>query len=319
MRMSASRRLATLTALCLVAGCGSPTDNPSPAEAAPSTLSSAAVASVDLGPFQTSAGTGLPANDISGLNCTVDGRRMAKWTATLADGSKAVLDAQLPPAGSLKSVWQVAPFGLGWVVALVPADVDDLDVATNLSSDVIHSYSVAADFLSGVDVTCLAIRYDTAADAAEVKGLVWRTSGGVFRRDTGDVVPSVDVTAGDDRVSLYSDKSLDLFGVITASGSATSYHPSKSTDPFPCVLFSTVRQTSGNWRTFFVGVLPAGSNNVKMTFLATATGPSLQTAKASSGELFFVAMAETAAQAGELFESFTYSNAQGAVVTPTWN
>ncbi|MFP5416290.1 MAG: hypothetical protein ACLGHZ_05360 [Actinomycetes bacterium] len=202
-------------------------------------------------------------------------------------------------------------------MAIVPGDVEELDVIADVPMDG-GFYSVGAGPLAAIQSTCLAIRFDVADDATKVQGFVWRGPGGAFRTDTGEVVPSVDVAVENDRLSVYSDVKLDVFGVVTASGAAISYRPVRSRDPFPCVLFSTGAVQDGRWRTFFVGVLPAGSTDVKLTFLPAVSQPSFQTATAATGEVFVVAEARTRAQTGEIFGSITYLDASGKLVRPTW-
>ena len=311
------RTFAALAApLLCVSACAGPAAAPTPSET-PSAVSSAPVASIDLNALRLSNGEALPDTEPTKINCTVDGRRAARWTATFADGTKSVVEVQLPSQESGQAAWQVAPFGTGWVMAIVPGDVADLDVVADLANAG-GFYSVGAGPLAAIQSTCLAIRYDTVAEASKVQGLVWRAPGDVFRKDTGEAVPSVDFTVENDRLSLYSDATLDVFGVVTTSGSAISYQPGKSKDPFPCVLFSTGQQADGRWRTFFVGVLPAGSTDVKMTFRSTASTPTLQTATASTGEVFLVAAAGTAGQTGEVFNTITYTDRDGKLVRPKW-
>lgn len=310
--------VAQAAALCCLCACAAPTQEPTPS-ATPSAASSAAIASVDISPLRTSTGAELPAGEPSKINCTVDGRRAARWTATYADGTTSHVDVQLPTHASGQTAWQSVPFaGDGWMMAIVPGDVQDLDVV----ADVVNEggfYSVGAGPLAAIDSTCLAIRYDTAADAAKVQGLVWRAPGGVFRKDSGAAVPSVDVTVENDRLSIYGDATLDVFGLITTSGSAISYKPSRTKDPFPCVLFSTTQREDGRWRTYFVGVLPPGSTNVKMTFRTSASKPILQTVAAETGEVFLVAEAGTSARTGEIFSTITYTDVDGKQIKPRWS
>ena len=320
-----SRRVlaAQVTALCFLSACSPPVVQPE-ATATPTHLSSAAIASADVTPLATSNGAALPAGEPTKINCTVDGTRSATWTAALADAPKVTVAVALPQTGSMKAVWQPVSFGTGWIMAIVPGDVASLDVVADLPNETGHGYSVGAGYLEAIGSTCLAIRYDVAADASKVRGLIWRSTGDVFRKDTGDAVTFVEATSNDDKLAVYSDSAFDVFGVVGVGGATTSryqesYHPAKSKDPFPFLQFSTVVQADGRWRTFFVGVLPAGSGNVKMSFLSTATNPTLQTVNAASGEVFLVAGALTPQETGEIFDDLTYTNAAGKTVRPVWN
>lgn len=309
---------APLVALLCVSACTATPDATPSATDTPTHQSSAAIASSDVTPLTTSTGAALPEGDPARINCTVDGTGRLTWTATSASGVRTGVDMTLPAPDSGKALWQAATFGAGWVLAIVPGDVNDLDVIADNPNEAGHDYSVGAGYLDAVDSTCLAIRYDNAADAAKVQGLIWRVAGGTFRKDTGEAVTTLDVSAGGDTLSLYHDTALDVFGVVTASGYEGSYRPGRSSDPFPCMLFSTAQSADGKYPTFFVGVLPAGSKDLKMQFLRGAADPSLQTVAAASGEVFLVAAAKTAKQAGEIFDDISYINANGKKVEPRW-
>lgn len=305
----------TVALFLLTTACAAtPTATPS---AAPSVGNSAPIASVDITGLHDSDGEALPAGEPTTINCTVNGKGQARWRATFADGTTSRVEVQLPPREEGRSVWQTVPFGPGIVMAIVPGEVENLDVLADVPNDEGY-YSIASGSLRAVDSTCLVIRYDVADDAAKVQGLVWRAADGPFRRDTGAVVPSVDAAVGDERVTVYGDRTLDLFGVVTSSGSAISYRPGKSTDPFPCVLFSTDRLDNGRWQTLFVGLLPQGATAAKMTFLPSASKPGLQSLTADSGDVFVVADAQTRAERGEVFTAFSYADQNGTRVTPRW-
>lgn len=150
------------------------------------------------------------------------------------------------------------------------------------------------------------------------RGLVWRAEGDAFMKDTGESVATANLATADDHISAYYDAAYDVFSVVTTSGYQGAYHPSKSHDPFPCILFSPAQQADGRWHTDFVGVLLAGSTNVKMTFLPAASNPTVTTVTAASGQVFLVASATTATESGELFDLLTYTDGQGKMVTPAW-
>ncbi len=311
--------ISLLMVLCLSA-CATTTPEATPEPSATSSrLTTAVVSSADLLNLTTADGSALPETEPSAINCAVDGTRAGRWTATFLDGTKATVGVTIPASELRQAVWQRVEFGHGWVMAVVPGDVRDLDVVTDVPNETGHDYAVAAGYLDAIDSTCLAIRYDAAADAALVRGLIWRVVGSsTFVKDTGETVLSMDLSANEEQVSVYRDPELDVFGIITASGYEASYHPSKSKDPFGCLLFSTSQQPDGRWRTFFAGVVPAGSTDVRMRFLSGAANPSLQTVTAASGEVFFLAAATTARQSGELFDTMSYADAAGKRVTPTW-
>lgn len=309
--------VAPFVALCCLSACAAtPEATPEPTPTA-TAASTASIASANVAPLVSSSGAALPADEPTAVNCTVDGQRSARWTATYADASKRTVEVTAPPDGSDKSVWQPVDFGAGWMMAIVPGDVSELDVVTNLPNEAGHDYSVGAGYLGQIDATCLVIRFDAAADAGTVKGFVWREDGGTFHRDAGGTVPSADIAVDGDTVTVYSDPTLDVFGVITASGFQGSYRPSKSKDPFPFLQFSTV-QDAGRWRSFFVGKLPTGSTDIKVAFASGASSPAVATAPAASGEVFVVAAGKTAKQTSELVDQLTYTNASGKKVTPRW-
>ena len=310
---------AQMAALCFLGACSAaPAASPEPTPSETPHLNSAALASVDVSPLSTSKGDALPKGEPTRINCTVYGNGVAAWTAAFADAPQGRVEVILPEVESNKAVWRGVTFGSGWVMAIVPGDVEDLDVVAELPNVTGHDYSVAVGYLSGINSTCLAIRYDRAADATHVKGLVWRVAGGIFRKDSGDAVTFVDVPANGDQLAVYSDSALDVFGVVTTSGYQGSYHPAKTKDPFPFLLFSTSKEADGRWRTFFAARLPAGSTHARMAFVARASNRTLRTVKAASGGVFVVAAASTTA-AGELFDDFSYTNAKGKKVTPAWN
>lgn len=311
-----------IAAVCsLTVACAGPDetergDLATPNAVTPSAASSAAIASVDIGQLSTSDGAALPEGEPVKVNCTVNGLREARWKATFADGTTAQVDVTLPPQESGQAVWQQVPFGSGFLMAILPGDVEDIDVVADVPSDR-GSYAVAAGDLRAIDSTCLTIRFDVPADAATVQGVVWRTSGGGFRNGNGGIVTSAEFSVAGDQIRVYYDPTLDVFGALTSSGTAISYRPGKTRDPFPCVLFSTT-QVSGSWQTFFVGVLPAGSTGVTMRFLPSASTPSLQTLTAESGEVFVMAQARTATARGEIFGSVAFTDQHGKTVKPKW-
>lgn len=315
------RRLVAAQAVLLLtlSACGAAPDATPSATDTPTHVSSAAIASSDVTPLTTSKGAALPDGEPARINCTVDGTGRLTWTATSASGAKTGVDMTLPATDSGKALWQAVNFGAGWVVAIVPGDVADLDIISDHPNEAGHDYSVGAGYLDAVDSTCLAIRYDKAEDATKVQGLIWRVAGGTFRKDTGEAVTTVDVTVGSDKLSLYRDTALDVFGVVTSSGYEGSYRPGRSSDPFPCLLFSTAQAADGKYPTFFVGVLPAGSRNLKLGFLRSVADATLQTVDATSGEVFLVAAAKTAKQAGEIFDDISYTDAKGKTVEPRWS
>lgn len=314
------RGLLSVFLVLSLSACATTAPEPTPEPSATaSRLTTAIVSSADLLNLTAADGTALPETEPSAINCAVDGTRAGKWTASFPDGTKATVSVTIPAAELRQAVWQPVEFGQGWVMAIIPGDVSDLDVVTDVPNETGHDYAVDAGYLDAIDSTCLAIRYDAATDAALVRGLIWRVAGSpTFIKDTGETVVSLDLSANEEQVSLYRDAALDVFGIITASGYEASYHPAKSKDPFGCLLFSTAQQADGRWRTFFAGVLPAGSTDVTMRFLSGATDPSLQTVAAASGEVFFLAAATTDKRSGELFDTMSYVNAAGKRVTPTW-
>lgn len=309
--------VAPIVALRCLSACAATPEAVAEPTPTPTYAGTAAIASANIASLTSSSGAALPAGEPTAINCTVDGRRSARWTATFVDAPKQTVEVAAPTAGSNQSVWQQVDFGAGWAMAIVPGDVRNLDVVTNLPNEAGHDYSVGAGYLDAIEATCLAIRFDQAADAGAMTGFVWRDEGGVFYRDAGGAVPSANFAVDGDTLAAYSDTTLDVFGVIAASGFQGSYRPSKSKDPFPFLQFSTV-QDAGRWRTYVVGVLPSGSTNAKVSFLSGASSPSMATAPAASGEVFVLAAARTAKQKGDLVSTITYTDASGKKVTPRW-
>ncbi|HEY3407152.1 MAG TPA: hypothetical protein VGK53_03160 [Propionicimonas sp.] len=168
--------------------------------------------------------------------------------------------------------------------------------------------------LTGIDATAFLVGFIKAGGPDTVRGFIWRGADGMVVDSLGNNVPNAEITLDDNSYLIYRDAELDVVGIVPRQGDGGYNVRMRDSSPGDLLGGGMGRQgEDGIWTWTTLGVLPAGSHDIKVN-LAPGDG-SWASGVMSDGSVAVLASNHAKSEHGKVVTSFSYTDANGKRVS----